>query len=94
MILVLCRDYQQVLLAFKTFVEFLEATDPWLIKQIHPDANRIDTDDDLHYIFMVDKYDHYYGTRTADRIYVDQFFLDLSEYYNDDYFEVIYSEFL
>lgn len=81
MIVILCNSFQEAISAFKTFVDFLENTEPWDVKEIDDYTNSVLCDDDLRYIFIDYRFLHAFNSMKPDVIDSDLFLEDLYAYW-------------
>lgn len=70
MIVVLCESFQH---ATDTFLYFLGMLEDWTIKQVFLCSNCVETDDDLRYIFIDERYESLFEDKTDDIMYYEDF---------------------
>lgn len=78
MIVILCPSFEDAIHAYDIFVSFLEDINPWAIKKTYNASYCVETDDDLRYIFTDYRLRNVF--HTPDKIDMEQFFEDISEY--------------
>lgn len=89
MIIVLCNSFEEAVLSYEIFLEFLDENEPWHIKKIYDAAYCVETDDDLKYVFL----DYRLGGLFSeeDCVDVNSFFDGINSFYynRNTYLEVL-----
>lgn len=84
MIVILCKSYESSCAAFDQFMEFLEDNEPWAIKRVFKHTNCVETDDDLRYIFMDNRFVGVFNHMLVDIVDVKKFFRGINDFYYYD----------
>lgn len=74
MIVVSCESYKEACKAYRVFVDILESNEPWSIKEKNDLLNSIETDDDLHYIFVDYRVANVFDALKPDIVDLSEFF--------------------
>lgn len=81
MIVILCETFQAAIDAFEEYLSFLYDNDPWCIKKIFEHCNCVETDEDLRYIFIDQRFKSIFEGMRPDIIFESDFFDGIHEYY-------------